>query len=78
MNGGAEGTARYPGAASNYIMKSPMVSTRSKFVTHNNDSNSKLHALGSKISGGHGTSLDINNSDSWIISPVCSRLRDHI
>ena len=76
-NGATEGTARYTNGG-NYLMKSPMISSRSKFANYNNDYNSKPFTMGQVQIASGNSSVDINNSASWIISPVCSRLRDHI
>jgi hypothetical protein len=57
----------------NHYLKSPHLNNQAKFG--HGGSNSKMS--GSKLFGNNGVTGYIENN-SWIISPVCSRLRDHI
>lgn len=60
-----------PATNVNHFLKSPHIKNHTKL-----GSNSKLS--GSKLFGGVHQGNYLESNSAWIISPVCSRMRDHI
>lgn len=66
--------------SNNHNIKSPKATISTKFG--HGDSNSKIFSGGALFGGVLGNSSGFNpttlDTNAWMISPVCSRLRDHI